>query len=74
MIIRAEIEVERGDDRVLVALEGSFEHYGSYDRNQRGLGLADWDAWVAGTGDPIILDNSEKDMAVERLYRAVERP
>ena len=66
MRVAAEIEVERGDDMVLVPLNGRFEHYGSYNPQERGLSLESWDS------NGFLLTPSESEYAISALYEAAQ--
>ena len=69
MRVSAEIEVERDDDMVTVTVEGRFEHYGSYNPHERGMGLGDWDVCEPSG---FVLTPAETEQAVEALYREAQ--
>ena len=66
---QAEIEVEReaGEETetITVTVEGTFDHFGSYNPNERGWHLADWDV-IEPKG--FVLTPAESERAVQALY------
>lgn len=77
MYIDTDVKINVGpdDEEVTLYVRGRFSSYGSYNPNERGMSLNDWD--ITGTyndaGDPIVtpmLTNSDREHIEQKLYDA----